>query len=193
MGDSRPVLTGISVVIKRGMLVGVTGQSGSGKSSFLLSLLGELQLAKGSCIIKYVLTLHNFFNIVNYYLHTTNIYCTILNIKIFKYLSILYKTFVDLLTVTCRRGSMCFVPSSPWFGERSIRKYILGSNQFDSGKYESALASCALDNLLTGGNDMSMGDSKALTAGDLCRIALAKAVYADRDIYLIDDIFRKLI
>jgi len=45
--SQAPHLEGISVEIKEGQLIGVVGSVGSGKSSFLASLLGEMSLLEG--------------------------------------------------------------------------------------------------------------------------------------------------
>ena len=46
--DPSPVLSNINLAIPRGLLVGLCGSVGSGKSSLLASVLGELRLVHGS-------------------------------------------------------------------------------------------------------------------------------------------------
>lgn len=47
VGSLKPVLKCINMTIHKGKLVGITGAVGSGKSSFLLSLLGETECLRG--------------------------------------------------------------------------------------------------------------------------------------------------
>lgn len=46
--DERPVVSGLSVVVKKGEFVYLLGKTGSGKSSFLKVLYGDLPLNSGS-------------------------------------------------------------------------------------------------------------------------------------------------
>lgn len=49
-----PVLHGINVVVQVGSLVAVVGPIGSGKSSLLAALLGEMERREGSISVKVI-------------------------------------------------------------------------------------------------------------------------------------------
>jgi len=46
--DSRPLFSGLDLTIDRGQLVGVTGESGTGKTSLLRAIVGVIPITSGS-------------------------------------------------------------------------------------------------------------------------------------------------
>jgi len=73
----------------------------------------------------------------------------------------------------------------------SFRDNICFGQNFDQKKYEDAVVSCRLvDDLetFTGGDLTEIGERGInLSGGQKQRVSLARAVYSDADIYLIDD------
>lgn len=93
-------------------------------------------------------------------------------------------------TVTCQ-GTLVYVPQIAWVFSGTIRENILFGQPYDEGKYNSVLNSCALIKDIQQFPDYDqtvVGECGAvLSGGQRARVSLARAVYADADIYLLDD------
>lgn len=88
-------------------------------------------------------------------------------------------------------GSLTFC-SYPWIQNETIKENILFGLPFIRSKYESIVKACALDvdfDVLPDGDQTEVGERGiTLSGGQKARINLARAVYADRDIILLDDV-----
>lgn len=139
---SSPTLDGIDLKVKRGMKVAICGTVGSGKSSLLSSILGEIQKQSGTLKIS---------------------------------------------------GTKAYVPQSPWILTGDIRENILFGNEYDSAKYYNTVKACALlkdFELFCCGDLTEIGERGInMSGGQKQRIQIARAVYQDADIYLLDDPF----
>nr|XP_040058389.1 multidrug resistance-associated protein 4-like isoform X2 [Gasterosteus aculeatus aculeatus] len=89
------------------------------------------------------------------------------------------------------RGVLTYVSQQPWILPGSIRSNILFGKELDPRKYDRVLRACALKrdmDLLPGGDLAMVGDRGSnLSGGQKSRVSLARAVYQDADIYLLDD------
>ncbi|GLJ16645.1 hypothetical protein SUGI_0285690 [Cryptomeria japonica] len=132
----------INLQVKRGMRVAVCGTIGSGKSSLLSCILGEIPKTSG--IVKV-------------------------------------------------SGTKAYVPQSAWIQTGNIRENILFGSSFDNDKYERIVKACALNKdleLLPHGDQTEIGERGTnLSGGQKQRIQIARAVYQNADIYLMDDPF----
>ncbi|XP_024012775.1 putative ABC transporter C family member 15 isoform X2 [Eutrema salsugineum] len=139
---SRPTLDGIELRVKRGMKVAICGAVGSGKSSLLSCILGEIQKLKGAVRVS---------------------------------------------------GKQAYVPQSPWILTGTIRDNILFGSIYESEKYERTVKACALIKdfeLFSNGDMTEIGERGInMSGGQKQRIQIARAVYQDADIYLLDDPF----
>uniref|UniRef100_A0A8C7TRQ2 Multidrug resistance-associated protein 4 n=1 Tax=Oncorhynchus mykiss TaxID=8022 RepID=A0A8C7TRQ2_ONCMY len=135
-----PSLQNLSLTVKSEQLVAVIGPVGSGKSSLLSAILGELPHDKG-----------------------------VLRVK----------------------GQLTYASQQPWVFPGTIRSNILFGKELHPQKYEKVLRACALKRdmeLLPDGDLTVIGDRGAtLSGGQKARVNLARAVYQDADIYLLDD------
>ena len=136
----RECLREISMNILPGELVAVVGPVGSGKTSLLMGLLGELGSTGGEL---------------------------------------------------CMRGTVAFASEEPWILAGSIKDNILMGRVFDPELYRKALDSCDLCKDLEdfkNGDETLLGDRGAtLSGGQRARLCLARVVYADSEIVLLDD------
>ncbi|XP_069836112.1 ATP-binding cassette sub-family C member 2-like [Dendropsophus ebraccatus] len=138
--DTSPAVKNINLDIKEGHLVAVVGAVGSGKSSMVSAMLGEMDHVKGQ-----------------------------INIK----------------------GSLAYVPQQAWIQNATLRDNILFGAPLEEERYQRVLEACALlpDLQLLPGGDMSEIGEKGinLSGGQKQRVSLARAVYHDTDIYILDD------
>ncbi|KAF6715603.1 Multidrug resistance-associated protein 4 [Oryzias melastigma] len=89
------------------------------------------------------------------------------------------------------KGQMTYAAQQPWVFPGTIRSNILFGKEFDQQKYDRVVKACALKRdleLLPAGDQTVIGDRGAtLSGGQKARVNLARAVYQDADIYLLDD------
>ncbi|KAL3999292.1 ATP-dependent DNA helicase PIF1 [Sarotherodon galilaeus] len=89
------------------------------------------------------------------------------------------------------RGQISYAAQQPWVFPGTIRSNILFGKQLNPKKYERILRACALKKdlqLFPDGDLTLIGDRGAtLSGGQKARVNLARAVYQDADIYLLDD------
>lgn len=88
-------------------------------------------------------------------------------------------------------GRISYASQESWLFAGTIKQNILFGEKWNSKKYERVLQACALErdlNLLPYGDRSIVGDrGVSLSGGQKARINLARAVYKDADIYILDD------
>uniref|UniRef100_A0A8D2LB73 ABC-type glutathione-S-conjugate transporter n=1 Tax=Varanus komodoensis TaxID=61221 RepID=A0A8D2LB73_VARKO len=130
----------INLEIPHGHLLAVVGPVGSGKSSLVSAMLGEMENIKGH-----------------------------INIQ----------------------GSVAYMPQQAWIQNATLKDNILFGSSFDEARYQQVLEACALLpdlQLLPGGDLTEIGEKGInLSGGQKQRVSLARAVYSNADIYLLDD------
>lgn len=140
-------LESINFSIKKGQLIGIVGKVGSGKSTFISTIIGDIIKNEGS---------------------------------------------IALMEECCQYG-IGLVLQEPWIQQTTIQKNILFGKPFNFSKYKNVLEACALlEDLKTfPDNDKTeVGDRGiTLSGGQKIRLALARAIYQDFDLYLLDDPF----
>ncbi|KAF1332341.1 Multidrug resistance-associated protein 1, partial [Globisporangium splendens] len=89
-----------------------------------------------------------------------------------------------------RSCKIAYCAQEPWLQTLSIRDNILFGAAFDERKYWCVLDACCLDEdlkMLPDGDKTKVGPKGInLSGGQKARIALARACYADADLYLVD-------
>ncbi|KAJ4822868.1 hypothetical protein Tsubulata_045665 [Turnera subulata] len=129
--------------IMAGCKIAVCGSVGSGKSSLLCSILGEIPRISGT-----VIKVH---------------------------------------------GAKAYVPQRAWIQTGTIRDNVLFGKDMDKDFYEKVLEGCALnqDVEMWGNGDLTVVGERGinLSGGQKQRIQLARAVYGDADVYILDDPF----
>ncbi|KAJ3669523.1 hypothetical protein LUZ60_011473 [Juncus effusus] len=135
-------LKGINLEIRRGALTAVVGTVGSGKSSLLSCLLGEMHKIAGKVRV-------------------------------------------------C--GSTAYVAQTAWIQNGTIEENILFGTQMNRVRYKEVIRVCCLEKdleMMEFGDQTEIGERGInLSGGQKQRIQLARAVYQDCDIYLLDDVF----
>ncbi|BAT80618.1 hypothetical protein LR48_Vigan07g014300 [Vigna angularis] len=90
-------------------------------------------------------------------------------------------------------GTKAYVAQSPWIQSGKIEDNILFGKQMDREKYEMVLEACSLKKdleILSFGDQTIIGERGInLSGGQKQRIQIARALYQDADIYLLDDPF----
>ncbi|XP_023240929.1 multidrug resistance-associated protein 1-like [Centruroides sculpturatus] len=89
------------------------------------------------------------------------------------------------------QGSIAYVPQKAWIQNATLRDNILFTQEWNEYDYSLVLESCALLpdlEVLPGGDLTEIGEKGInLSGGQKQRVSLARAVYQDADIYLLDD------
>jgi len=126
--------------IPKNELTVIIGPTGSGKSSLLQAILGEMALIKGSC----------------------NVY-----------------------------GTLSYVGQDAWVMSGTLRDNIVFMQEYQAERYQEVIKLCGLDRdfrSMPKADLAQVGDAGSnLSGGQRSRVALARALYADTDILLLDD------
>lgn len=89
------------------------------------------------------------------------------------------------------QGDIAYVQQIPWIENKTIRDNILFDLPLDKERYVDTIQICELerDLQILGCGDLTEIGEKGinLSGGQKARIGLARAVYAQKDIYLLDD------
>lgn len=140
VNSTENALDSIQLRLGNGILMGIIGPVGSGKSSMLQTILGELNVVGG-------------------------------NISV--------------------RGTLSYASQEAWVFGATIRQNITFGNEYHKKRYNEVVRVCALEKdfeQFENGDRTIVGDRGAsLSGGQKARINLARAVYRNADIYLLDD------
>uniref|UniRef100_A0A4W3I7X0 Multidrug resistance-associated protein 4 n=1 Tax=Callorhinchus milii TaxID=7868 RepID=A0A4W3I7X0_CALMI len=89
------------------------------------------------------------------------------------------------------KGKIAYCAQKPWVFPGTVRSNIIFGKEFQKAKYEKVITVCALKKdmqMLQDGDLTQIGDrGVTLSGGQKARVNLARAVYQDADIYLLDD------
>ncbi|KAK9104208.1 hypothetical protein Scep_021052 [Stephania cephalantha] len=90
-------------------------------------------------------------------------------------------------------GSKAYVPQSAWIQTGTIQENVLFGKDMDTKFYADVLNGCALNmdvEMWTNGDKTVVGERGInLSGGQKQRVQLARAIYSDTDVYLLDDPF----
>ncbi|XP_065643858.1 multidrug resistance-associated protein 1-like isoform X2 [Hydra vulgaris] len=138
--QNEPILNNVNLKIPCGSLTAVVGQVGSGKSSLISAILGEIKRVGGDVFVK---------------------------------------------------GSISYVSQQPWIQNKSLRDNILFVSKYKALKYNKIIDACALRadiSTLVDEDRTEIGENGInLSGGQKQRISIARAVYHNSDIYIMDD------
>eukprot|EP00168_Porphyra_purpurea_P003143 TRINITY_DN1376_c0_g1_i2.p1 TRINITY_DN1376_c0_g1~~TRINITY_DN1376_c0_g1_i2.p1 ORF type:complete len:1138 (+),score=355.93 TRINITY_DN1376_c0_g1_i2:279-3692(+) len=134
------VLKNVNLVCEPGKVTAVIGRVGSGKSSLVHALLGEMRKRHGTVALE---------------------------------------------------GTCAYVAQNAWIFNGTLRDNILFGRAFDEELYQRAIHCSVLDtdlSVLPFGDRTAIGEKGInLSGGQKQRVSLARAIYADADVYLLDD------
>ena len=88
-------------------------------------------------------------------------------------------------------GTVVYVPQIPWIFSGTIRENVLFGEQYEEAKYNRVIEACALTQDVEKFPDCDqtiVGErGVVLSGGQRARVSLARAVYAEGELYLLDD------
>lgn len=88
-------------------------------------------------------------------------------------------------------GTISFSCQEPWLFTASVRQNILFGAEYEESRYKQVVKVCALESdfaLFPFGDRTLVGEKgKSLSGGQKARINLARCIYKEADIYLLDD------
>ncbi|XP_041482605.1 multidrug resistance-associated protein 5-like [Lytechinus variegatus] len=91
----------------------------------------------------------------------------------------------------CVNGNFAYAAQEAWIFNATVKNNILFGLPFDEEKYDMVLHACSLKPdlaILPMGDQTEIGERGInMSGGQKQRISLARALYSDRDIYLLDD------
>ena len=89
------------------------------------------------------------------------------------------------------RGRVAYVAQTAWVQSLTLKQNVLFGLPFDQQRYDAAIdVSCLGPDIavLPAGHDTEIGEKGVtLSGGQKARVALARAVYAEADVYILDD------
>ncbi len=93
-------------------------------------------------------------------------------------------------TINCQ-GTLVYFPQTAWVFSGTIRENILFGKPYNEPKYTRIIEACALTEDIQrfpNFDQTVVGErGEVLSGGQQARVSLARAVYADADLYLLDD------
>ena len=93
-------------------------------------------------------------------------------------------------------GDISFCPSQPWIMTETIKNNIIFYGEYNKDKYNKIIDLCCLNKdfkkLTEGDKTLVNSNSSNISEGQKIKISLARCLYQNKDIYLIDDIFSAL-
>lgn len=96
-----------------------------------------------------------------------------------------------VLYVANREAGFGLASQEPWIQHASVRDNILFGKDYSAAFYQTVIEACALSDdlsVLPNGDKTEVGENGVtLSGGQKARLALARAVYMDKEIYLLDD------
>ena len=106
-------------------------------------------------------------------------------------LSTIAGEITDISGTITFQGSLVYVPQTAWIFSGTIRENILFGQTYDQPKYTRVIEACALMEDMQRFPDYDqtiVGErGEVLSGGQKARVSLARAVYTDADLYLLDD------
>uniref|UniRef100_A0A0W0F5R1 P-loop containing nucleoside triphosphate hydrolase protein n=1 Tax=Moniliophthora roreri TaxID=221103 RepID=A0A0W0F5R1_MONRR len=95
-----------------------------------------------------------------------------------------------------RKNGVAYAAQESWIQNDTIKANILFGNPFDEERYTKVIHQCCLEhdlNLFEAGDDTEVGEmGVTLSGGQRARVTLARAIYSNAEILLLDDVFASL-
>ncbi|CAL6094608.1 Xenobiotic-transporting_ATPase / Multidrug resistance-associated protein [Hexamita inflata] len=176
--DGPAVVKNLKLKVKKGDIIGVCGQVGQGKTSFFNAILGEMRLIASNrdklntYISKDGLQpIYNDYDLEKKHQEDPRFDSEIPHIYV--------------------NGTTAYFSQACHIFSKSARQNILFNKPYDAEKYKRVVEMCCLKDdfaILPAGDQTEVGGKGVtLSGGQKARLSLARAIYSDANIYLLDD------
>ncbi|XP_060078897.1 ATP-binding cassette sub-family C member 10-like [Ylistrum balloti] len=95
------------------------------------------------------------------------------------------------ISVSNLKNGFALADQEPWIQQASVRDNIIFGSPYNAGKYAEVVDAASLKKdieMLPAGDKTEVGENGVtLSGGQKARLALARALYQDKDVYLLDD------
>jgi len=171
--QSKINLKNIDLEIQEGEFVCIIGETGSGKTSLLQAIFGEMAFISDQQIEE-----------------LGGMTAEYKGEQLFQHHRDIIRSKIEQAPII-KRGTTAYVEQNPWIQNMTIRDNILFDQPINENRYVQTVLSCCLERdfeILKTGDLSEIGERGInLSGGQKARLSLARAVYADKDIYLMDD------
>ncbi|CAL6091960.1 Xenobiotic-transporting_ATPase / Multidrug resistance-associated protein [Hexamita inflata] len=176
--DGPAVVKNLDIEIKKGDIIGVCGQVGQGKTSFFNAILGEMRLTDSSRTkLSTYMSKDGIKPIYNDY-----------DLEKVQQEDPRFDSEIPHIYVN---GTIAYFSQACHIFSKSARQNILFNKPYDAEKYKRVVEMCCLKDdfaILAAGDQTEVGGKGVtLSGGQKARLSLARAIYSDASIYLLDD------
>ena len=165
----------IDLKVKKGEFVVIIGEVGSGKTSLLNTMIGEMIHVPQKEI--------DFIGDQKRKLQSEEL-------KALEH-ALLQQDFSNGVSPVCISGTTAFVESQHWIQNGKFRDNVCFGSDFEERKYVETILACQLETdikLMPAGDMTEIGEKGInLSGGQKARVSLARAVYKRPDVIMMDD------
>lgn len=174
--DSIVCLKDIELKIKKGEFVCIIGKVGSGKSSLLSTMCGELlELPQ---------------TMVDHFKGDGDMEKELNDMEALGMQEEMMRNSATKKAYEVN-GNIAYTAQTPWIRNRTIRENIVYDKEFNLDNYIDTVQFCEFERdiiMQREGDQTMIGDrGVTLSGGQKARLGLARALYQDKEIYLMDD------
>ena len=175
--DNPDAIKNVNISVLKGEIIGIVGQVGTGKTSLFSAIQGELRLSrKDRTKLETYIAKDGYQPLIFDYDQTQTQSDPRFDEEV-------PHVYID--------GKIAYFSQQTHIFTRSARENILFGKEYIPEKYNQIVKMCCLEDdfkIMAQGDQTEIGGKGVtLSGGQKARVSLARAIYSDADIYLLDD------